>query len=167
MKKIVLAVMAFCAFGVANAQDDEGGFKVGIHLGMPIGDAGDAYKFNFGTDVAYMWPISDGFLLGATTGYSYLSGEEQTFMGTTIAATNGAFIPVAASAQYSLTESFFVGADLGYALYAGDGDGEGGLYYQPKVGYQMEKIELYLSYKAIADEVSAITIFGIGAAYKF
>jgi len=174
MKKILLTAVALFAFGFANAQD-EGGFKVGLHAGIPMGDAGDFYSFNAGVDVAYMFPVADGFTAGITTGYSYFGGKEYEetfdfgFGPTTITGpkVNGAFIPVAATAQYSLSDSFFLGADLGYALYSGDGDGDGGLYYQPKVGWQSESIEVFASYKGIAVEDSSISTVGIGAAYKF
>lgn len=162
MKKILLSAIAVMAFGFTAQAQDDGGFKAGIHIGMPMGDAGDMYTLNFGADVAYMWPIADQFTLGATTGYSYFSGEE--VMGVKL---NGAFIPLAATAQYSLSDAFFLGADLGYALYSGDGDGDGGVYYQPKVGYQMEFFEVYAAYKGIAVEGTSISTIGLGFNYKF
>jgi hypothetical protein len=166
MKKIILSALAVFAFGFANAQDDEGGFKAGIHLGLPMGDAGDVYNLNFGVDVAYMWPVADSFKAGITTGYSYYAGEEIDY-GFGTEKFNGAFIPVAATGQYSLSEDFFLGVDLGYGIYVGDGDGDGGFYYQPKVGYQMDKIEVYVAYKGIAVEGTTISSVGVGAAYKF
>ena len=166
MKKILMTALALFAFGFANAQDDEGGFKAGIHVGLPMGDAGDFYNLNVGVDLAYMFPVAEGFVAGVTTGYSYYSGKEFDY-GFGAEKFNGAFIPVAATAQYSLSETFFLGLDLGYALYVGDGEGDGGLYYQPKVGYQMEKIEVYLGYKGIAVEETSISSVNIGAAYKF
>ena len=162
MKKILLSAIAVMAFGFTAQAQDDGGLKAGIHIGMPMGDAGDLYNLNFGADVAYMWPVADQFTVGATTGYSYFSGEE--FMGVKL---NGAFIPLAATAQYSLSDAFFLGADLGYALYAGDGDGDGGVYYQPKVGYQTEFFEVYASYKGIAVDGTSISTVGLGFNYKF
>lgn len=164
MRKIILSVLAVFAFGAAQAQD--GGFKAGVHLGLPMGDAGDIYSFNFGLDVAYMWAISDDFQAGVTTGYSYFSGKEIDLGGLSFKV-NGAFIPVAASGQYSFSDNFFGGADLGYAVYAGDGDGDGGFYYQPKVGYQTEKFEIYASYKGISADGSTISTVGLGFNYKF
>ena len=166
MKKIILSALAIFAVGFASAQDADGGFQVGIHAGIPMGDAGDVYSANFGADVAYMFPIADSFLLGVTTGYSYYAGKAfDTGFGEV--KVNGAFIPVAAAAHYSLNESWFLGADLGYALYSGDGDGDGGFYYQPKVGYQTEKMEFFVGYKGISADGASISSVGVGAAYKF
>lgn len=165
MKKILLSLAAFCAFGVANAQ--ENGFKVGIHIGAPMGDAGDVYSLNFGGDVSYMWAMNDQFSIGAATGYSYFSGKDiDSPLGGSVKI-NGAFIPIAASGQYSITESLFLGADLGYAFYSGDGDGDGGLYYQPKFGYQMEFFEVYAAYKGIAVDGGSVSSVVLGFNYKF
>ncbi len=171
MKKMIFSALALFAFGFANAQDEDGGFQAGIHVGMPIGDLADFYSFNFGVDVAYMWPVGEGFGLGLTTGYTMYPGEEQTmeFFGeeVTIEALDAAFIPVAAAAKYSITENFFLGADLGYAVYVGDGEGDGGFYYQPKVGYQMSTIDIFLGYKGISSDGEALSSINLGAAYKF
>ena len=167
MKKLLFSAIAVMAFGFAAQAQDEGGFRVGIHAGMPMGDAGDLYTFNAGADVAYTWAVADQFTAGVTTGYSYFAVEEIDMGPLGSVKVNGAFIPVAATAKYSLTDSFFVGADLGYALYSGDGDGDGGVYYQPKVGYQMEMIDIFASYKGIAVEGTSISTVGIGAAFKF
>lgn len=169
MKKLLLTAAAVFAFGFANAQ--EGGFKVGVNAGMPIGTAGDAYSFSGGIDAAYMWNIADKFNVGATTGYTYFAGKSITipagFFGTTTIKSNGGFIPVAGTAQYSLTDNLFVGTDLGYAVYAGDGNADGGVYYQPKFGFQTEKIELYAGYKGIAVTGGSIASVGLGFNYKF
>lgn len=172
MKKILLTAIAVVGFGFAAQAQDEGGFRVGIHAGLPMGDAGDIYSFNAGVDVAYTWPIADSFTAGVTTGYSYFAGKENDITipgGGTITApkVNGAFVPVAATGKYELSEKIFLGADLGYALYVGDGEGDGGFYYQPKVGFQTEMIDIFLGYKGIAVDGVTISSINIGAAYKF
>lgn len=169
MKKLLLTAAAVFAFGFANAQ--EGGFKAGVNVGMPIGTAGDVYSFSGGVDAAYLWNVADKFNVGATTGYTYFSGKDITvpagFFGTVKIKNNGGFIPVAGTAQYSITDNLFAGADLGYAVYAGDGNADGGVYYQPKFGYQTEKIELYVGYKGISVTGGSIATVGLGFNYKF
>lgn len=165
MKKLFFAAAAVFAFGITNAQ--EGGFKAGVNVGLPIGDAGDAFSFTYGLDAAYMFPISDEFTAGVTTGYQFFSGKSIDLGEFGSIKLNAAFIPIAASAQYSVSETFFLGADLGYALYSGDGNGEGGVYYQPKVGYQAEKYEIYAGYKGVAVENGSIASVNLGFNYKF
>ena len=82
MKKIILTAAAVFAFSFANAQD--GGFKLGAHLGLPMGDFKDAYSLNIGADVAYVWNISDKFDAGVATGYT-------TYLGKTIDTGEGSY----------------------------------------------------------------------------
>ncbi|MCC9061542.1 outer membrane protein [Flavobacterium piscisymbiosum] len=168
MKKIILSAIAVMAFGFANAQ--EGHFKVGAHTGFILGDLKDSYSVNLGVDAAYLWNVADKFSVGATTGYTtYLSKKttvDTPFGSFEIEGDNAGFIPVAATAQYSLTDNLFVGADLGYAIYVGSGEGDGGVLYQPKFGYQNEKIEIFASYKGISDDLTLSSI-NLGFNYKF
>ncbi|WP_456314956.1 hypothetical protein [Pseudomonas shirazensis] len=166
MKKIVLAVMALMTFGFANAQ--EGKFKVGVHAGLPMGDSNDFYSVNLGADVAYLVKVADKFTVGATTGFSSYLGKDHSYSvgpySYSVKAKDASFIPVAATGQYSLTDKFFVGADLGYAISVGDGDG--GFLYQPKIGYQNNKIEVYAGYKAISND-GTLASLNLGFNYKF
>jgi len=175
MKKIILAAIAVLGFSFANAQ--EGKFKVGAHAGLPIGGS-DFYSVNIGVDASYMWKVADKFTLGAITGYSTYLGKTNTvnFMGVSVSykSNNASFIPIAATGQYSLSDKFFVGADLGYAISVGEGTG--GFLYQPKFGYQNEKIELYMGYKDISyttttdhgfSKANGISSLNLGFKYKF
>ena len=157
MKKIILTAAAVFAFSFANAQD--GGFKLGAHLGLPMGDIKDISSLNIGADVAYVWKVTDSFDAGITTGYT-------TYLGKDGADATG-FIPVAATGQYAIADNLFLGADLGYAVYAGSEDGaKGGVLYQPKFGYKAEKLEVYLGYKGISQDGGTFSSVNIGVNYK-
>jgi len=169
MKKIILSTVAIMAFGFANAQ--EGNFKLGAHIGLPIGDIEDAYSLNLGADVAYIWNVADKFNAGVTTGYSTYLAKTYTYNdgvnSVEIKGDAAGFIPVAAIGQYSLADNLFLCADLGYAIYAGSGDGNGGFLYQPKFGYQTEKIEFYAGYKGISVDGGTFSSINLGFNYKF
>jgi hypothetical protein len=168
MKKIFLSAIAVMAFGFANAQD--GHFKVGAHVGFVLGDLKDSFSTNFGADVAYLWNVADKFSVGATTGYTVYIPKSYNyndgFGPYRIKNPTAGFIPVAGTAQYSILDNLFVGADLGYAIYAASGSGDGGILYQPKIGYQNDKIEVFASYKAISDDAT-LSSLNIGFNYKF
>lgn len=170
MRKLFL-VGAVALFGAMNAQT--GNFKLGAHIGLPVGDASDAgLDFNAGIDVAYTWRVAPQFDLGITTGYSHYFGEKQTitipFAGNYTINPSFGIIPLAATGQYSVNEQFFIGADLGYAFYTGDNVDGGGFLYQPKIGYTfMSRNDLYLSYKGISDDGSSLGSINLGYAYKF
>lgn len=170
MKKIILAVIAVMAFSFANAQD--GHFKLGLHAGVPVGSSGDVTSANTGVDVAYLWNLGEKFSAGMATGFTNYWGKTYEFQiegiegNYTVEGPDLGFIPVAASAQYSLAKNFFAGADVGYAIYVGTsgmGAGTGGFYYQPKVGYQNTKWEFYGAYKGISD----VNSVNLGVNYKF
>lgn len=74
MKKLFL-VGAIALFGAVNAQTT-GGFKLGAHVGLPVGDAAEGLDFNAGVDVAYTWRVAPNFDLGITSGYSHYFGED-------------------------------------------------------------------------------------------
>lgn len=168
MKRIILSAIAVMAFGFANAQD--GHFKVGAHVGLPIGDAGDGFSVNLGADVAYLWDVADKFSAGVTTGYTTYLAKSQNYdfgMGSVeFKGDDAGFIPVAGTAQYSISDNLFVGGDLGYAIYAGSGDADGGFLYQPKFGYQNETIELFAAYKGISND-GTLSSINLGFNYKF
>lgn len=167
MKKLIL-LAAVAVFGLSNAQ-----FKLGAHVGLPVGDAKDAgLDFNAGIDVAYLWPVADGFKLGVTTGYSHYFGKKETysFMGYTYEVDpSGGIVPLAATAQYAFPSSkFFLGADLGYAFFTGEGSDGGAFYYQPKVGYSFtDTSDLYLSYKGASKDGATLSSINLGYAYTF
>ena len=174
MRKILFSVAALFTFGAMSAQ--EGGFSLGLHAGIPMGDIKDNSSANFGVDVAYMWPMGEGFKLGIASGYTNYSAKEYDYsvyipeLGLITQKTKGSdagFIPLAAAARLGLTENFFVAADLGYAFYTGDGDANGGFYYQPKVGYDFMPFELFLGYKGISVDGGTFSSVNLGAAYKF
>ena|SRR5690606_2772016 len=172
MKKLILSAIAVCAFGITSAQ--EGGFKAGVNVGMPMGDTSDVASLAIGAEVAYMFPISDEFQIGASVGYLTFMAKEVNEVddlgidtGNKVKPDNAAFLPIAATAQYSFSENIFVGADLGYAMGLSPDGNDGGMLYQPKVGYQTEKFEVYVGYRGIATEGTATSSIGVGFNYKF
>lgn len=170
MKKIILTIAVVMAATFANAQDkkssgsDEGGFKLGVNVGLPMGDIKDTYSLTYGLDLAYLWPIADGFSAGVTSGFAQYAAksEYKDFGGKDVS-----FVPVAATGQYSFSDNIFGGLDLGYAIAVAPSGADGGLLYQPKVGYQTEVIEVFLGYKGISANGGTASSLNLGFAYKF
>ncbi len=155
MKKIILSIAVLLVCGFANAQD--GGFKVGAHIGLPLGDIKDFSSLNLGADVAYTWKVADKFDAGIVSGYtSYLGKDGFDAVG---------FIPVAATAQYSIAANMFLGADLGYGIGASS-DNDGGFLYQPKIGYQTDTMEVYVSYKGISVDGGTFSSVNLGVNFR-
>lgn len=139
MKKLLI-LGAFAALGtVANAQT---GFKLGAHVGAPVGDASNLSSVSLGIDAAYMWNVAKGLDVGATTGYSHFFGKNNF--------DDFGFIPLAASGKYRFSKiPLFVGLDLGAAI-STNSNINTGFYIQPKVGYQMKNTEFYLGFQNVS-----------------
>ena len=161
MKKLLLAaVVGLFAFS-ATAQN----FNAGVTVGFPIGDFGDAYTFNAGLDLNALWEVSDSFEAGVASGYNHSFGDETsvTVGGITVTAEADDFqyIPLAGAARYNASEEFQIGADLGYAVAVGDGDG--GFYYRPMVGYNLgENTQITASYRGVSLDGASFSTINLG-----
>lgn len=166
MKKFLfIAVLA--AFGLnAGAQN----FSGGVTVGLPVGDAGDAYTFNIGLDVQALWEVSESFDAGVASGYNHSFGDSfsEMILGTTIEfdVDDYQYIPLAAAGRYSVSEDFTLGADLGYAIAVGEGDG--GFYYRPMVGYNVaESTQITASYRGVSVDGGTFTTINLGVNFGF
>lgn len=165
MKKLLLlAVIAVFGFSNVNAQ---GQFKAGVNGGLPIGDAGDLATFAIAVDLGYLFEISDDFTAGPVTGYTHLfadDGETITIPGLGTISTeidDAQFIPLAAGGRYAISDTFSVGADLGYAIAVGDGDG--GFYYAPRLQYGVsESIDIVASYRGVSADGGSLDFIALG-----
>ena len=156
MKKVLLTAVALVAFGFANAQ--EGKFKAGANVGLPMGDIKDAYSLNVGLDAAYAWVISEKFEAGVGAGYSLYLGKDSV--------EDASFVPVYGTAQYLITDAIFLGADLGYAVGISPSGNDGGFLYQPKVGYQAGEFQVFAGYKGISVDGGTFSSLNLGVAFK-
>ncbi|SEB42868.1 hypothetical protein SAMN04489761_0656 [Tenacibaculum sp. MAR_2009_124] len=168
MKKFLVA--AIMLFGLAvNAQ--EGELNVGGTIGLPVGDASDAFDVTGSIEANYLFSVSEKFKVGPSVSYVHFNGE----------GADVAFLPLAAAARYSVSDKFIVGADLGYGIGVRPEGNDGGFYYRPMVGYKVtDKITLHANYSAVNvsqsvdlgvfGSVSASATygtFGIGGTYSF
>lgn len=161
MRKLLLLCFALMAFGFTQAQDS--GLKLGVNLGIPTGDASDISSIALGVDLGYMVPVTEKFKAGGTIGYAFFSGKD--FHGVDFP--DFSFLPIAVSGQYSIIQNLFVGVDLGYAVGLAPDGNDGGFYYQPKFGYQIDLFEVYLGYKGVSVDGGTISSLNIGFNYKF
>ena len=174
MKKLFLTG-ALALFGLMSAQKTDSGFRLGVNVGLTVGDFGKTHSFTAGADVAYLYPLAENFRLGVTTGYSHYFGKKTKldFIITSyeFKAPDLGVIPVAATGEYTFGGSnVFLGVDLGYAFFTGSdlGDATGAFYYQPKLGYAVDKKhDLYFSYKGFARDGGNIGSVNLGYAYNF
>ena len=174
MKKLFLTG-ALALFGLMSAQKTDSGFRLGVNVGLPVGDFNQTHSFTAGADVAYLYPLAENFRLGVATGYSHYFGKKTKTDLILVTLKNEVpdvgIIPVAATAEYTFGGSnVFLGVDLGYAFFTKKDfkNENGSFYYQPKLGYSFDKKhDLYFSYKGFTrNNISAGSI-NLGYAYNF
>ncbi|CAM1370528.1 outer membrane beta-barrel protein [Tenacibaculum xiamenense] len=164
MKNFLVAAMMLIGLA-ANAQ--EGELNVGGTIGLPVGDASDAFDVTGAIEANYLFNVSEKFKVGPSVSYLHFNGEGPDV----------AFLPLAAAARYSVSDKFIIGADLGYGIGVRPDGNDGGFYYRPMVGYKVtDKITLHANYAAVSrsedlgilGSVSVSTgTFGIGGTYSF
>jgi hypothetical protein len=126
-KKLFLVLsLALFSFSV-NAQS--GIFSVGSHIALPTGYTAKGQSFGFGLDVNYMFNSGEEFSYGVASRFQYFLGK--TIAGIKIP--NGSFLPIAAAGRYKASDSFVVGADIGYSGGISPSTNKGGFYYKPMV----------------------------------
>ncbi|MBT8254068.1 MAG: outer membrane beta-barrel protein [Flavobacteriaceae bacterium] len=165
MKRFLLfTVVALLGFGV-QAQD---GFKAGINLGLPIGDAGDLATFSIVVDLGYHFEVSDSFSAGIVTGYSHSFGDELDLgpLGS-VDVDDIQFIPLAAAGRLALSDEFSLGVDLGYAIGVNDGN-DGGFYYAPRIQYGVsDGLDIVGAYRGVSVSGGSFDIITLGVEFGF
>ena len=163
MKKLHLffTIVIFSAF-TAQAQE----FKGAVSAALPVGDAADGWSFGITADLTYLFEVGEGFMVGPTAGYKHYFGEDISVAGFSNSIEDAQFLPVGGSARFNFTESFFVGADLGYAIGISDGL-DGGFLYKPFLIYDFGPVAGLLSYSGISLDGGSFSSFNLGVEFGF
>lgn len=148
--------------GVSAAQAQ---FKVGPHLALPTGSAGDLYTLVWGADAYYMFANPNSFLnLGIASGYLNFVGDEQDTQFGPVEIDNAGFIPIAAAGRVVLFSTIAAGADVGYGIGL-DSDIDGGFYWRLNAGIDLGNvIELNAFYYSIDSDWNAV---GLNLLFEF
>lgn len=162
MKKILLLLLIL--FMGMTSVYSQGNFRFGVNGGIPIGDAEDISNFHLGADVAYMFNVVELLDVGPMVGYSIYFSEDLTIAGEKINIDDIQFLPIAASGRFGLS-SFYLGADLGYAVGLNDGN-DGGFYYRPLVGYKIGKLGIAASLEGVSKNGDSFNSINLGIEFK-
>ncbi len=137
-----------------------GGFKVGFNVGFPMQDAEDVASWNIGGDIAWLWEVADDFEVGGLAGITQIFGDgsykknDGDYDGNLVAHySDETFLPIAVTGRWYFSgRKMYAGLDLGYAIHV-SGDADGGLYFRPKFGYNLGKVNLVGSFQRIGGGV--------------
>lgn len=174
MKRLLL-IGAFLLTGVVtyaqterdleDINEDNSWLKLGVNLGLPVGDIADFSSFALGLDVAGQFMRTDNFGLGIASGYT------NYFKKSDVAGANDfGVIPLGVMFRYyPHPEGIFVGADLGYSFFTGSGVSEsGGAYVRPQVGYHNYDWNVfgYYNHILVSDPFSDVQSVGVAVTYN-
>lgn len=162
MKKLFLFA-ALAVFGFTNVNAQEGGFKAGLTVGLPVGDADEVYSLALNAEFSYLFAVADSFEVGPTAGYLHylVKSDYSDFVD------GASFLPIGATARFYASEDLFFGADLGYGVGISPDGNDGGFYYKPKVGYNLGAVALVLSYSGVSVDGGTFNALGLGAEFSF
>ncbi|WP_192347081.1 hypothetical protein [Algoriphagus sp. Y33] len=170
MKKLLVSLTLMMAVFASYAQatrdiedinEDNSWLKLGLNLGVPMGDIGDYSSFAVGLDAAGQFMRTDNFGLGVATGYTQYFGKDGF--------ENFGAIPLGLMLRYYPEPSgFFVGTDVGYTFLTGDIGGNGGFYIRPQVGYHNYDWNIFAFYNQVftSDNAADIQTVGVAATYN-
>jgi len=147
-------------------QAKTGGFKVGANIGFPLQDPGNLASFNMGLDIAWLFEVANNVEVGVLTGYTHIFGDDEynyyppdysykssSKSGIVTNYKDTDFIPIAATGRwYFSNRKMYAGLDLGYAISLTDG-ADGGIFFRPKFGYNLGKVNLVGSFQKIGGGV--------------
>ncbi len=164
MKKSLFIVL-IVLFSISSAFS-QSNFRIGVNAGIPVGDIEEFTTFQLGADVAYLYPVSNLFSVGALAGYSRYFGDDVSTPLGNINVDDISFLPIAASARFGFENSLFVAADLGYAVGLDDGN-DGGFFYRPKVGYSLGLVAVIASFSGISVDGGDVSSVNLGVEFGF
>jgi hypothetical protein len=183
MKKLFLAAIASLAISTcALAQGPGAKISVGPEIGLPLGDASDAYSLTVGGTVKLEVPVSgsdfnvtftSGYVsyLGKSLNYSYYTGYSG--YGGSIKVPNSGFIPVKIGGKYYANQNVYLEGEVGLVTNVSNSDGGNAFVYAPGIGVSLpiskskNAFDLGFRYEGWSKDGSVINQLALRLAYKF
>lgn len=176
MKKLLLS-FAFLLMGASafsqqvreldEISQDNSWLKVGVNLGVPVGEYGKYSSAAMGLDLAGQFMRTDNFGLGIATGYTryfekdnpeFTVGDQRSF----------GVIPLGIMFRYyPRPEGIFVGIDGGYSFVTGNNFTNGDTYLRPQLGYHNYDWNVFAFYNQIFESTPVSDIQTIGLAFTY
>ena len=138
MKKFFLLLLLSTCSASAFSQyydDDEPVFKFGLGtaLCLPLSDLKDVSTYGIGFEATGVYSISDNIAAFAQTGVHVFNIKDAAYYGSSSGMLH---VPIIVGPRLKFG-GFFVGAGVGYGIYAYDGSSTKGFLYSPQLGYDL------------------------------
>lgn len=157
LNRIVLLLTVALLFGWnVSAQ---GGFRIGLNAGAPIGDNGNFAAFVANIDLEFDIAISEAIYVGVGTGATVYSGKENF--------NDFKYVPIVASADVQVIDGLSLGGDVGYGVSLEDNI-ESGLIYRFLLRYQLTKgIDVTGRLSAYSADIGTLSDLSAGIGFRF
>lgn len=120
MKKLFLATAIAIVSLTASAQKGNNQIGIGVDLGLPSADFGDAAKFGFGGYVKGLYGIGTAGQITLTSGYTTYSGKDEITDAMGVDKVKYGLIPILAGYRHNFD----------------------GFYAEPQIGYQIARVKI-------------------------
>ena len=173
MRKVFLVLASVFALGVANAQTGKNQFGIGVDLGLPMGDFGDAAKLGIGGYAKYLHGVGSAGQVSLTTGYQSYKVKDELLDQDESASFS--IIPILLGYRHNFS-GLFLEPQLGYGIYGykvkmggvSASDSEGAFTWAIGAGYAMEQgLELGARYQSASKDGSTTSFIGLRVGYNF
>ena len=167
MKKL-FCFLALGFFISTQAQISHNRLEAGIHLGIPTEDVENPINIVYGLDLNYypFSPIAEVIDIGFTAGYTNFNGDRN--FSTQLANAEAAFLKFGLSGKLNFQNDIFFALNTGYA--PGLDDINGGVFFEPKVGFGTGNFVFHVYYLRIDNNVEfpriRYTSMGVGIGYR-
>lgn len=164
MKK-VFYLFLFGVFTISSIHAQE--FKIGINGGLPLGDIEDSYSFAVNLDASYLFEVNDVFSAGPSVSVFHYFGDSIDFGGLgSFDIEDATFLPIGGTARFNVSESFVLGADLGYGIGIAPDGNDGGFYYKPQAIYNVsENVGIKASYSGVSIDGGTFSSVNLGVEF--
>ena len=174
MRKILFAsIFVVASFIGANAQQGHNQIGIGVDLGLPMGDFGDAYKLGIGGQVKGLLGVGTAGQVTLTSGYMSFKAKDLP-SGVDIKAS---IIPILVGYRHNFS-GFYVEPQVGYGIYGSKVDGLGSPYdgsnsdgaftWAAGVGYAMAQgLDLGVRYQSASKDGESTSLIGFAVKYNF
>jgi len=174
MKKLFIAIAIVTVSLTASAQKGNNQIGVGVDLGLPSSDFGDAAKFGFGGYLKAMYGIGSAGQITLTSGYTTYSAKDDVLNGSGADKIKYGIIPILAGYRHNF-DGFYAEPQLGYSIFRskweGGGtsvsDSEGMFTWAVGFGYTMSGFDIGARYQSGSKDGTTIAVVGFRVGYSF
>ncbi|MGN6293851.1 MAG: outer membrane beta-barrel protein [Chitinophagaceae bacterium] len=173
MKKLFLAITIVTVSLTASAQKGNNQIGVGVDLGLPTSDFGDAAKFGFGGYLKGLYGIGSAGQITLTSGYTTYSAKDEV-LGGGIDKMKFGIIPILAGYRHNF-DGFYAEPQLGYSIFRtkvesggmSGSDSQGMFTWAVGLGYAMSGFDAGVRYQSGSKDGTTIAVVGIHIGYNF